>query len=272
MSISQLTQAIHDHSSIVVLTGAGVSSGSGIPTYRNDSGQWLRSEPIQHQAFINHPTARQRYWARSLVGWPYFARAEPNGVHYKLTQWEQQGNLDLLVTQNVDRLHQRAGHHHVIDLHGRLDQVKCLGCGMVVSRDAIQQRLLELNPGFERTTVDIRPDGDADMPAEYVAQLKVPSCQACSGVLMPTVVFFGGTVDRERVGQVNSAIQQADALMVMGSSLSVYSGFRFCRLAVAYGKSLYIVNRGLTRADDIADIKIEQDCETILEQLSGISD
>ena len=267
-ALSQLELMIRQYPRLVVLTGAGLSAQSGIPTYRDDSGTWQRSEPILHQDFIDNKSTRQRYWARSLAGWPYVHKAQPNRGHRALVELESCGHIPLLVTQNVDRLHQRAGHRQVVDLHGRLDRVVCLGCGQVVAREALQQQLLALNPGFTGDNAEQQADGDAAVEAAQVAGFRVPDCPYCSGMLMPDVVFFGGTVPKPRVECVKREIANADALLVLGSSLMVYSGFRFCRLASEANKPLLIVNRGTTRADDLATMKLSIDCGDVLEYLA----
>lgn len=264
LTLEPLIEAVRTHAPLVVLTGAGLSAASGIPTYRNDRGEWLRSDPIQHQAFVTRADQRQRYWARSLVGWQPVQRATPNAAHRALADLEALGFIELLVTQNVDRLHQRAGSHRVVDLHGRLDRVVCRGCGAHLERAAFQRELLQRNPGIDTIAASPRPDGDADVPDALVAGFDVPGCRACGGMLMPDVVFFGGTVPRERVERVQSAIERAGALLVVGSSLMVYSGFRFCRQVVEAQKPLLIVNRGDTRADDIASLKLPGDGAEVL--------
>jgi len=253
----------------VALTGAGVSAGSGIPTYRDDRGRWQRSDPIQHQEFVADPASRQRYWARSMAGWRYVAAAAPNAAHHALAALEQAGRIDLLVTQNVDRLHQRAGHRRVVDLHGRLDRVACLDCGARLDRARFQHELEALNVDYAAHVLEVRPDGDADVATEHLAGFTVPGCSACGGVLMPEVVFFGGVVPAGRVARAVAAIETADALLVAGSSLMVYSGYRFCRLAVDLGKPLIVVNRGSTRADGIATLKVAGDCGKVLGALVG---
>jgi NAD-dependent SIR2 family protein deacetylase len=263
-----LASLVRRYPRLVVLTGAGISAASGIPTYRDDSGCWQHSQPILHQDFIEQPTARQRYWARSMLGWSIVQQARPNSSHTALVQLEQAGHISLLVTQNVDRLHQRAGQRKVLDLHGRLDRVLCLHCQRSVTRNALQQTLLALNPAIDKAVADIRADGDAAIPEHLAAGFVVPGCGSCGGVLMPAVVFFGATVPRRQVAVVNQAIASADALLVAGSSLMVYSGFRFCRLAQQLGKPLMIVNRGKTRADDIATVKITADCALTLKHLA----
>lgn len=258
-----------DLGKLVVLTGAGVSAPSGIPTYRDDDGQWLGSNPILHQDFVADAWSRRRYWARSMIGWSFVQQAEPNNAHLALASLEQQGKLTLLVTQNVDRLHQRAGSNKVVDLHGRLDRVKCLSCTAFTDRSRFQDELLDLNPGKDKRPAEVRPDGDADIEDAWLRGFKVPGCADCGGIMMPDVVFFGGTVPRQRVQRVSRAIEQADALLVAGSSLMVYSGFRFCKLARDLGKPLILINRGRTRADDIATLKLESDCGAQLQELAS---
>ncbi|MEM0955066.1 MAG: NAD-dependent protein deacetylase [Pseudomonadota bacterium] len=253
----------------VALTGAGISAGSGIPTYRNDRGEWQRSDPIQHQDFLTQEASRRRYWARSMAGWTYVAASKPNLAHIALARLEATGHITLLATQNVDRLHQAAGHQRVVDLHGRLDRVCCLNCNATLSRAALQQELAELNAGWHQTIIDIRPDGDAEVDDAIVDSMQVPPCKACGGTLMPDVVFFGGTVPKPRVEAITTAINEADALLVAGSSLTVFSGFRFVRMAHKAGKPVIIVNRGHTRGDDLATLKIEADAGPVLDQLAN---
>lgn len=252
---------------LVVLTGAGISAASGIPTYRDHGGRWQRNEPIQHGEFIQYAEKRRRYWARSAVGWPAVASAKPNSAHAALTKLEKAGYARLLVTQNVDRLHQQAGHQNVIDLHGRLDRAVCLHCGETETREQIQIRLLDKNPALAQNSIELAPDGDAHVEDRLTENLEEPVCLTCGGVLMPDVVFFGGTVPRERVEAVNQALEQAEALLIVGSSLMVYSGFRFCKTAFELGLPLAAVNQGQTRADGLLSFKLEQDCQTALETL-----
>jgi NAD-dependent SIR2 family protein deacetylase len=240
-----------------VLTGAGVSANSGIPTYRDRTGRWLRVNPIQHKEFIESSSKRQRYWARSMVGWVGVSQAQPNSAHYALASLERAGKLDLLITQNVDRLHQKAGSQRVVDLHGRLDQIICLDCGHTESRQSFQVRLLQANPFVTDYQHIARPDGDADVPDAYVKQTTVPLCNECGGVVMPDVVFFGGTVPKSRVETCTESLSRAGGLLIVGSSLQVYSGFRFCRIADKLRIPIVIVNEGSTRADDMATLKVE---------------
>ncbi|MEH6550715.1 MAG: NAD-dependent protein deacetylase [Pseudomonadales bacterium] len=260
-----LTDFVHKYPRMMAITGAGISAGSGIPTYRDDSGNWQSRKPIQHDEFIKDAKQRQRYWSRSAVGWPAISTAQPNRAHHALAQLEQAGAIDLLVTQNVDRLHQRAGHQQVVDLHGRLDQVVCLSCQQVENRDQLQTRLLQSNPSLLGFKAQLRPDGDADLNDQLMSTIQPPDCLYCEGILMPDVVFFGGNVPKARQQTATQALERADALVVIGSSLTVYSGFRFCRMADNTNKPILIINRGKTRADDMATLKIDEDCAEVLE-------
>jgi len=268
--LQQLLTLLHERPRLVVLTGAGISAGSGIPTYRDGDGHWLYSTPIQHRDFLHDFATRQRYWTRSWLGWPGMRDASPNAAHRALVKLERAGAVALLVTQNVDRLHQRAGSSGVVDLHGRLDRVRCLSCGSHSPREAMQLRLLRSNPHLASLTVDSasRPDGDMSLPDAMARDTAVPACLDCSGILIPDVVFFGGTVPKERVERVNTAIAAADALLVVGSSLQVYSGFRFCRAAHAADKPVVVLNPGITRADTIASLKLATPCEPLLAALA----
>lgn len=268
-SIEELAKALRDKENLLVITGAGISVDSGIPTYRDDKARWQRSDPIQHQEFIDHYPKRQRYWARSCAGWPMVASARPNASHHALSELEKQGRIRLLVTQNVDRLHQQAGHKNVIDLHGRLDRVLCRNCGQVEARDALQQRLVAENPILEGIVGAIAPDGDADVADTLVEQIRCPECLHCGGMLMPDVVFFGGSVPKPRVEQIYTELNKADALLLIGSSLTVFSAYRFCKAAQKQDIPMYAINRGQTRADDLLDLKIEADCSYALTELLG---
>ncbi len=258
-----LTDFIERARRLFVLTGAGCSTASGIPDYRDADGQWKRTPPVTYQAFMGEEGTRQRYWARSLLGWPRFGLAQPNGTHHALAVLEAQGRIELLLTQNVDGLHQRAGSSKVIDLHGRLDRVRCMGCEQRSGRAELQQRLLDANPGWDALEAGIAPDGDADLEADF-ARFEVPACTRCGGVLKPDVVFFGENVPRDRVAAVHAHLQQADAVLVVGSSLMVYSGFRFVQAAASAGLPVAALNRGRTRGDDLLAFKDERDCAEAL--------
>jgi len=257
------------HPRLLVLTGAGLSQPSGIPVYRDSAGTWLRSAPIQHADFVNKPASRQRYWARSLVGWPRMAQAVPNAGHLALVRMEKAGQVSQLITQNVDGLHQRAGHRNVIDLHGNLERVHCLQCALVLPRAQMQEWLRAANPALHSPLAQMRPDGDADLPDTLLEDVQVPDCPSCGGILKPDVVFFGGSIARERMERVNQAAQQCDAVLVVGSSLTVFSGFRICRDAHALGKPVAALNQGVTRADALLSLKVEEDCAQALAQLAS---
>ena len=254
-TVDSLSAILESHAPWVALTGAGISSASGIPTYRDHTGTWLGSQPIQHDEFISEPVKRQLYWSRSALGWPRVGAAQPNASHTALVKLEQAGLLTGVITQNVDRLHQRAGSQRVIDLHGRLDQVKCLDCGRIATREAIQNWIEAHNALPNTSALKVRPDGDADLPGHYVSDFRIPQCQQCGGVVMPEVVFFGGTVPRPIVDECYQMIDASEGMLVIGSSLSVYSGLRFCRYAVDQGRPLIILNQGQTRADNFCTRK-----------------
>jgi NAD-dependent SIR2 family protein deacetylase len=266
-TLDQLIVFLEAHPKLFVLTGAGISTGSGIPDYRDARGKWKRPPPVQYRDFVGRRSARQRYWARSLVGWPAFRRASPNACHRALAGWESVGRIGHLVTQNVDRLHQAAGSRQVTDLHGRLDRVICLGCGGNRHRDWLQETLVELNPTLARMSAEIAPDGDAYLPDDDCRILRVPDCPRCGGILKPDVVFFGETIPRPRVEQAIAALLAADALLVVGSTLMVYSGFRFCRLAAEHGIPSAAINAGRTRADSLLDLKLTGRFEEVLDDL-----
>ncbi|MEZ5536628.1 MAG: NAD-dependent protein deacetylase [Thiolinea sp.] len=262
----QLADFIGQHPRLVVLTGAGISLQSGIPTYRDRNGVWLGSAPMQHQDFITHEHIRSRYWARSFIGRSTIAAAQPNPAHFALARLEAGGFVELLITQNVDNLHQRAGSRHVIDLHGNLRDIHCLDCAERSSRDELQQRIAELNPHLQGLMAEIRPDGDAILDEAHIRQVRIPECTRCGGVLMPEVVFFGGTVPVTRVQYCLDALQRADALLVVGSSLKVYSGYRFCLRAKEWDKPIALINPGITRADPLAALHLKSDSSTLLAQ------
>ncbi len=261
---STLADLMQRHPRWVALTGAGISAESGIPTYRNRDGDWHAPEPVREQEFRAQPQARQRYWARSYHGWPRVRDARPGQAHIALAGLEAQGRIALTISQNVDGLHQRAGSTRVIDLHGRVDNVRCLDCGDLTARETMQARLAPLMPTPPRLEPSPRPDGDAEIPGEQYANLQVPPCTACGGTVTPDVVFFGGSVPRERVRACLDAVEEADGLMVVGSSLAVYSGFRFCRHAQSRGKPIVLINPGWTRADDMATLKLAAEAGPLL--------
>ncbi|MEZ5317790.1 MAG: NAD-dependent protein deacetylase [Vicinamibacterales bacterium] len=263
-----LQRWVDGHRHVFVLTGAGCSTGSGIPDYRDEHGQWKRRPPVMIQAFRTQHAVYRRYWARAYAGWPRFTAAAPGAAHRALAAWERAGTLARLVTQNVDGLHQQAGSRAVIDLHGRLDVVVCLGCRARTSRVALQDAIALANPGWHADAVTA-PDGDADIDAAAVEAFAPPRCGRCDGLMKPDVVFFGENVPGERYEDARDALSRADGLLVAGSSLMVYSGYRFVRQAREAGLPIAIVNRGRTRGDELADLKIEGDVGALLTDVLG---
>ncbi len=252
---------------LAVLTGAGVSTASGIPDYRDDSGDWKRSPPMQHRVFMGSHAARQRYWARALIGFRALQDARPNAAHRALARLEAEGRVAGLITQNVDGLHRRAGSRRVIELHGRADLVRCMGCGATRMRHDLHAELAHRNPDWLETGARAGPDGDADLEADF-ADFRVPDCTRCGdGIWKPDVVFFGDSVPRARVEEAFALLDEADGLLVVGSSLMVYSGFRFAREAARAGKPLACLNLGRTRADDLYTLKVAAGAETGLAAL-----
>jgi len=266
-----LSGFIDRHRRLFVLSGAGMSTDSGIPGYRDIEGRWKRSPPVLLRDFLASEATRQRYWARSLMGWPVVANARPNAAHRALARLEVEGHVQQLVTQNVDGLHQRAGSSRVIELHGNLGAVVCLGCGTRRPRESVQRTLEAQNARFRDVVAPAAPDGDADLEGVDLASFEVPQCSRCGGLLKPDVVFFGEGVPRERVETSLLALSRADAMLVIGSSLMVYSGYRFCEQAYAMGKPIAAVNLGRTRADHLLTLKIERSCVDALGPLVGRS-
>lgn len=257
------------HPRLLVLTGAGVSTDSGIPDYRDDAGAWKRSPPMRHQQFMASHAARQRYWARALIGFRALREAQPGPGHRALARLEALGYVDMLVTQNVDGLHQRAGSRRVIDLHGRAEMVRCMGCQAQRMRHDLHAELEARNPRWLALGAAVGPDGDADLEAEDYSSFEVPACQRCGeGILKPDVVFFGDSVPVERVKAAFEALQRADAVLVVGTSLMVFSGYRFAREAARQGKPIACLNRGRTRADDLYTLKLEASIGETLHELA----
>ena len=267
---SRLAEFIARHRKLFVLTGAGCSTGSGIPDYRDVDGGWKRRPPVTYQAFIGDAATRSRYWARSLVGWRRFGRARPNGTHEALAKLEADGRIEVLLTQNVDGLHQAAGSRNVIDLHGRLDRVRCLACERSIARAQFQSELERRNPAWSDLDALDAPDGDADLEALDFSSFAVPDCAACGGLLKPDVVFFGENIPRDRVDRAVAHLDRADAMLVVGSSLMVFSGYRFARAAARAGKPIAAVNLGRTRADDLLSLKVERDCAATLNEAATL--
>lgn len=265
MSLDALASLLANRRTMV-LTGAGVSTDSGIPDYRGPGARPRR--PVQYAEFVRDPEARRRYWARSYLGWPRFAAAQPNPAHRALARLEAAGRLTGLVTQNVDGLHQAAGSVDVVELHGSLARVRCLSCGAGEDRDVTQARLLAANPGFGGVGA-VAPDGDAEIDPAEARDFVVPECVACGGVLKPDVVFFGENVPAPRVEAAWARLAAAEVLLVLGSSLTVWSGYRFARRAAEEGRAVVIVNRGPTRADPLAILKVEAGVGEVLARVVG---
>ena len=259
--------ALLDRGDLVVLTGAGLSTACGIPDYRDREGRWKRVQPIDHQDFLRSAATRRRYWLRSFFGWPVVARAEPGIGHRALAHFESLDRVALVVTQNVDGLHQKAGSRDVLELHGALDKVVCLACDRRHSRALVQEWLDAANPGLAAAVPRAAPDGDADVAEALADGFHVPDCPACGGLLKPDVVFFGDSVPRPRVDAVMAAIDAAPGLLVIGSSLMVYSGFRFVEHARRQGRPVMAINQGRTRADHLLEAKVERDCGEFLHAL-----
>jgi NAD-dependent SIR2 family protein deacetylase len=255
---ARLADFVRMHPRLFVLTGAGCSTESGIPDYRDHNGDWKRAAPVNYQDFMGSEATRKRYWARSVVGWKVIGQAHPGPAHRALAQLEAAGRVRLLLTQNVDGLHSAAGSRHTIDLHGRIDTVCCMACGTRTRRAHLQQELESLNPDWAQLSARTAPDGDADLDGRDFASFRVPACQRCGGLLKPDVVFFGEGVPAERLAAARAALADSDAVLVAGSSLMVYSGYRFVQAAVAAGLPVAAVNLGRTRADEMISLKLEQ--------------
>ena len=256
----ELAAFLRTHPRLFVLTGAGCSTASGIPDYRDADGQWKRPQPVTFQAFMGEEATRKRYWARSMIGWRVMGHAQPGAAHRALARLEAMGRVELLLTQNVDGLHGAAGSMRTVDLHGRIDTVRCMHCEARMPRAELQQRLLQANPGWAALQAQAAPDGDADLDGLDFAGFAVPACPVCGqGPLKPDVVFFGEAVPADRVAAARAALQRASAMLVAGSSLMVYSGFRFVQAAADAGLPIAAVNQGRTRADALFALKVSAD-------------
>jgi len=271
--VHELIRLIRDRR-VVVLAGAGCSTDSGIPDYRGPDGSRRVRTPVQYQEFVRSGTARIRYWARSAVGWPRFSSAAPNAAHRALAELEEMGTVSGIISQNVDGLHQAAGSRRVVELHGSLAAIRCLGCGSATGRAEFQDRLHSLNPewveGLARRAdgpVESAPDGDAELPDWALESFRVPDCVACGGTLKPAVVFFGENVPGETVDEAWRLFAEGEVLLIVGSSLTVYSGRRFVYGAQRAGIPIAIVNLGQTRADEAAVVRVEGRLGTVLPEL-----
>ncbi|WP_130927128.1 NAD-dependent protein deacetylase [Pseudomonas sp. Sample_14] len=262
--LDMLLQAMADDK-FLILTGAGISTPSGIPDYRDSDGVRRGRQPMMYQEFLAAPESRRRYWARAMLGWPRVRKARPNAAHEALATLQQRGRISALITQNVDTLHDQAGSHDVIELHGSLHRVLCLDCGQRSERDAIQRQMEAHNPYLTGVDAVQAPDGDTLLDPAFEARFQVPRCPHCAGERMkPDVVFFGENVAQPTAARALAAAENAAGLLVVGSSLMAYSAFRLCRVIAERGKPLMAINLGKTRADDLLDLKIEGSCEELL--------
>ncbi|MHC8943414.1 NAD-dependent protein deacetylase [Advenella incenata] len=268
-AIADLQAFVQQHAGLLVITGAGCSTDSGIPAYRDTEGAWMRPPPMTFQQFMGTQAARQRYWARSMVGWSMFSGGKPNTAHQALQSLESKGYTGLLVTQNVDGLHRQAGQSRLLELHGSLANVVCMDCNSRLERVDYQQQLLIENPAWADMTAVMAPDGDVDLEADFSC-FRIPACGRCGGILKPDVVFFGEAVPRLRVDAVYQALEQASAVLVVGSSLMVYSGYRFVRDAVRQGKPVAAITLGRTRADAVLALKLNTACGPLLTALDAV--
>ena len=266
--IERLLAFLNASRHLAVLTGAGISTASGIPGYRDADGNWQRKPPVTHQEFIGDEAVRKRYWARSMLGWPMLRDARPNAAHAALARLEQRGRMAHLITQNVDGLHAAAGSMNVVELHGRLREVKCMDCNAAHARDWLQASLVAANPGFLAASATVAPDGDVELEANF-NDFKVAPCTACGGMLKPDVVFYGDSVPLARARAALAAVEAADALLIVGSTVMVRSGYRLCEAAHAAGKPIAAINLGRTRADPLLSLKVQIDCGTAL---AGLAD
>ena len=251
----------------VVLTGAGCSTESGIPDYRGPLTRQKARNPILYKAFISEANTRVRYWSRSIIGWRRIHEAAPNAAHEAIAELEARGFINGVITQNVDRLHHKAGSDRVVELHGTLSEVYCLDCGQSEKRETFQKRLQWLNPGWSHSGHDIAPDGDVELGEVDVSQFRVPTCCICNGVLKPNVVFFGENVPKCRVDAAWQLYEEAEMILVVGSSLAVFSGYRFVLKAAKEGRPIAIINLGPTRGDAHASCCVDQEAGMVLPRL-----
>ena len=268
--VGALAAFLARHPRTLVLTGAGLSTASGIPDYRDRDGVRRGRLPIQGPEFRRDVAVQRRYWARSMVGWPIMARAAPNAGHRALAALEKHGRFGYLLTQNVDGLHQQAGSLAVLELHGNVHSVVCLHCKAQFPRAFVQTLLNEANPELAGVLATPLPDGDAAIEPDALTEFNLPWCVHCGGALSPDVVFFGDGIPPPRTACALAQMEAADALLVVGSSLMVYSGFRFCRMAQAAGKPIAAVNLGRTRADELIALKIEESAERLLPRVADL--
>ncbi|OAD58981.1 NAD-dependent protein deacetylase Sirt4, partial [Eufriesea mexicana] len=266
----ELKDFINNHSNICILTGAGISTESGIPDYRSQGvGIYARSnrKPVLYKDFCNKDDIRKRYWARNYVGWPRFSSIKPNNTHEIIKKLEDANKVRCIITQNVDNLHTKAGSKRVIELHGTAFKVMCLNCNERICRYYLQEILNKNNPNITATSQMIRPDGDVDLLEEQIEGFKVPSCENCGGILKPDIIFFGDNVPRQVVESVKYNVEYSDSLLILGTTLSTFSGYRIALQANNINIPIAILNIGKTRADDLANIKVEGQCGDVLSRI-----
>lgn len=265
--LTSLVRFTREHQPLCVITGAGCSTDSGIFDYRDTAGNWKRPQPVLLDDFLKSADSRRRYWARSMLGWPLFSNAKPNPAHMALKLLEDRGFIGSVITQNVDDLHDRSGQKHVIPLHGSLRTVTCIGCGTRSSRDEIQKRLEVSNPQFVSAAVMPDAGGEGHYSIQVDESFVVPECEVCGGVLKPDVVFFGGNIHSTVKQAANEAIRKASGVLVVGSSLMVYSSFRLVKLAHALGTPIAILGHGITRGDALAKLTIRREIASVFKEL-----
>ncbi|XP_076624121.1 NAD-dependent protein deacylase Sirt4 [Colletes latitarsis] len=271
----KLKEFINNHNDICILTGAGISTESGLPDYRSESvGLYAKSSrrPVLYKDFCKSDVIRRRYWARNYVGWPRFSSIKPNNTHKVLKTLEDANKIKCIVTQNVDNLHAKAGSRRVIELHGTAFRVMCLNCDRRICRHLFQDSLDKLNPNIIASSQMIRPDGDVDLSHEQVEGFVVPPCEECGGILKPDIIFFGDNVPRQIVESVKYNVKYSDSLLVLGSTLTTYSGYRIALQANEIGIPIAILNIGETRADSLANIKMEGRCGDVLTRICRMID
>lgn len=266
-NLSSLVRFVRERRPLCVITGAGCSTNSGIFDYRDTEGNWKRPQPVLLDEFLKSASSRRRYWARSMLGWPLFSKAEPNPAHIALKRLEVHGFVGSVITQNVDDLHESSGQKNVIPLHGALRTVTCIECQSRVNRDEIQKRLEATNPRFVSAAVAPDAGGEGDYSIEVDDSFVVPQCEACGGVLKPDVVFFGGNINTAVKQAANEAVRKAGGVLVVGSSLMVYSSFRLVKLAHARGIPIAILGHGVTRGDALAALTIRREIASTFEEL-----
>lgn len=269
-TIEALAQLIQHNQPVTAVTGAGISASSGLPVYRDAGGNWIHSAPVQGPDFRASEKIRQRYWCRSYFGWQSFSSATPNDAHKDLALLEKNKLIKTVITQNVDGLHQTAGSESTVALHGNLSEVICLNCGDISLRADLQHRLQKNNPEFLKIEFEVAPDGDAIVDDAHIEQFNTVACTACGGVLQPYVVFYGDSVPKLRVQHCMQQLKESRLLLCIGTSLMVYSSFRFCKAAADADIPVVIVNNGITRADDLASLKFNGDCTGALRQLKQL--